>query len=71
MRNDSISLVGVPQGEWPKELSCGQVASLFGVDPKTINRWAQSGKMKSDRTEGGHFRFEKDYIIQKLEESKS
>ena len=33
------------------------VAALFRVDPKTVTRWAQSGKLTSLRTLGGHRRY--------------
>ena len=35
----------------------GEVASLFRVDPKTVSRWAISGRIPSVRTPGGHRRF--------------
>jgi excisionase family DNA binding protein len=33
------------------------VAALFRVDPKTVTRWAASGRITSIRTPGGHRRF--------------
>jgi excisionase family DNA binding protein len=33
------------------------VAALFRVDPKTVTRWAASGRISSIRTPGGHRRF--------------
>jgi excisionase family DNA binding protein len=38
-------------------LTPGEVASLFRVDPKTVTRWAKSGKISSVRTLGGHRRY--------------
>jgi excisionase family DNA binding protein len=38
-------------------LTSGQVAALFRVDPKTVARWASSGRIGSIRTPGGHRRF--------------
>jgi excisionase family DNA binding protein len=38
-------------------LTPGEVAELFRVDPKTVTRWAQAGKLTSIRTLGGHRRF--------------
>lgn len=35
----------------------GEVAALFRVDPKTVTRWAASGRLTSIRTPGGHRRF--------------
>jgi excisionase family DNA binding protein len=40
-----------------KLLTPGEVAALFRVDPKTVTRWAASGKITSIRTPGGHRRF--------------
>lgn len=33
-----------------------EVAQLFRVDPKTVTRWANDGRLFSFRTPGGHFR---------------
>jgi excisionase family DNA binding protein len=38
-------------------LTPGEVATLFRVDPKTVTRWAASGRIGSIRTPGGHRRF--------------
>ncbi len=38
-------------------LTPGEVATMFKVDPKTVARWVQSGKLSSIRTLGGHRRF--------------
>ena len=38
-------------------LTPGEVAALFRVDPKTVTRWARSGKLRAVRTLGGHHRF--------------
>jgi excisionase family DNA binding protein len=42
------------------------VAPMFGVDPKTIARWADSGKLKFVRTLGGHRRFRRSDIEEAL-----
>ena len=34
-----------------------EVAMLFGVDPKTVTRWARAGRLNAIRTLGGHRRF--------------
>ena len=34
-----------------------EVADLFGVDPKTVTRWAKAGKLTAIRTLGGHRRY--------------
>jgi excisionase family DNA binding protein len=34
-----------------------EVARLFLVDPKTVTRWAQAGKLPYFRTLGGHRRY--------------
>ena len=38
-------------------LTPSEVAKLFRVDPKTVTRWAKSGKLASIRTLGGHRRY--------------
>lgn len=38
-------------------LTPGEVAALFRVDPKTVTRWAQAGRLSRVRTPGGHSRF--------------
>ena len=39
-----------------------EVADLFGVDPKTVIRWAKAGKLASIRTLDGHRRFRKSEV---------
>lgn len=38
-------------------LTPSEVAGLFRVDPKTVTRWADEGKLSTIRTLGGHRRF--------------
>jgi len=38
-------------------LTPAEVATLFRVDPKTVTRWAKSGRLSSIRTLGGHRRY--------------
>jgi excisionase family DNA binding protein len=38
-------------------LTPAEVAAAFRVDPKTVTRWAKSGKLSSIRTLGGHRRY--------------
>ena len=38
-------------------LTPAEVAKLFRVDPKTVTRWAKSGKLTAIRTLGGHRRY--------------
>ena len=48
-------------------LTPGEVAVMFRVDPKTVTRWAQAGKLSAVRTLGGHRRFHEDEVRQLLE----
>lgn len=41
----------------PELLTPQEVANLFGVDPKTVTRWARSGRLNAIRTLGGHRRY--------------
>ncbi|MFD0883725.1 BldC family transcriptional regulator [Streptosporangium algeriense] len=57
------SIIG-PNGTFTTEagitdrlLTPGEVARIFGVDPKTVNRWALTGKVPSVRTPSGQRRY--------------
>jgi excisionase family DNA binding protein len=56
MDKGNILSDAIPEPE-DKMLTPGQVAKRFGVDPKTVTRWANSGKLESIRTPGRHRRF--------------
>ena len=43
--------------QYPALLTPAEVARAFQVDPKTVTRWANSGKLRTIRTIGGHRRF--------------
>lgn len=43
-------------------LTPSEVASMFRVDPKTVTRWAQAGKISAIRTLGGHRRYSESEI---------
>jgi excisionase family DNA binding protein len=38
-------------------LTPAETAARFGVDPKTVTRWAKAGKLASVRTPGNHRRY--------------
>lgn len=43
-------------------LTPGEVAGMFKVDPKTIVRWTDAGKLDSIKTPGGHRRYFADQV---------
>jgi excisionase family DNA binding protein len=45
-----------PAADW---LSLGPAARLVGVDPDTLRRWADAGRIEAFTTPGGHRRFER------------
>lgn len=45
------------RGRW---LSLGEAASLLGVDEATLRHWADTGRVKTFRTPGGHRRFQEE-----------
>lgn len=47
-------------------LTPAEVAGMFRVDPKTVTRWAKSGKLSSIRTLGGHRRYKESEVLQLL-----
>lgn len=53
MSRQAAPLVGAPI-DW---LSLGPASRLVGVDPDTLRRWADSGRIRAFATPGGHRRF--------------
>ena len=43
-------------------LTPGEVAALFHVDPRTVTRWANEGRLTAIRTLGGHRRYSADEV---------
>ncbi len=43
-------------------LTPSEVAALFRVDPKTVTRWSQKGKLYCIKTVGGHRRYLMDEV---------
>ena len=54
-------------GNSERLLTPGEVAALFRVDPKTVTRWAASGRISSIRTPGGHRRFRETEVRELLD----
>lgn len=50
-------------------LTPAEVAAMFRVDPKTVTRWAQAGKLTAIRTLGGHRRYREEEVRRLLEGS--
>ena len=51
-------------------LTPSEVAVMFRVDPKTVTRWAQAGRIPSFRTIGGHRRFRASEVQRFLEDAR-
>lgn len=62
---------GREPGQGGKLLTPSEVAELFRVDPKTVTRWAKTGKLSSIRTLGGHRRYWEAEVRRLLEASSS
>ena len=45
------------------KVNIGKVAEEIGVTIHTIRRWEREGKIKSERTEGGHRRYDLEQVI--------
>lgn len=51
-----------PPVEPVRSYTPAEVARLFGVDVKTVTRWAKAGKLTATRTIGGHRRYRADEV---------
>jgi len=47
-------------------LTPAEVAAIFRVDPKTVTRWAKSGKLTAIKTLGGHRRYRQSEVLDLL-----
>jgi excisionase family DNA binding protein len=57
-----------PRGGW---LSLGPASQLLGIDPDTLRRWADDGRVPAWTTPGGHRRFERAALERLIEERRS
>jgi excisionase family DNA binding protein len=65
MIGSSSQIEGVPVAPGSADgsyLTAGQAARILGVSPKTVNRWANEGRIPCAVTLGGHRRFRPDVI---------
>lgn len=62
----SGELVRPAKTEAPVLMTPGEVAKIFRVDPKTVTRWANAGKLRSVQTPGGHRRFYRTDIMEMM-----
>lgn len=62
----------VNEGDSEVLLTPAEVATIFRVDPKTVTRWAKSGKLTAIRTLGGHRRYRQSEVqsLLKLNDSR-
>jgi len=50
-----------------RPLSLGPASRLLGVDPDTLRRWADEGRIEAFTTSGGHRRFARSAVERILE----
>lgn len=53
----------MPPSTAPRHLTSGQVARIFGVEPKAVRAWADARKLTVIRTLGGHRRYREDEVL--------
>lgn len=59
--------MAAPQDRTPALLTPAEVAAMFGVDPKTVTRWARTGLLNPVRTLGGHRRYPAEQVRKLLD----
>lgn len=52
-------------------MTAGEVAALFRVDPRTVHRWADAGKLTSVRTPTGMRRYSRCEVMALIAESRT
>ena len=57
-----------PSRKGDRLLPPGEVARLFGVDPRTVSDWARAGKIGFRRTLGGQRRYLESDVLSLLAE---
>jgi excisionase family DNA binding protein len=50
-----------PEGD--RLLTPAEVAAVFRVNPKTVSRWAKTGRIAAVRTPGGHRRYRQADVV--------
>lgn len=48
--------------KYPALLRTSEVAAIFRVNPKAVQRWAADGKLPCVKTPGGHRRFRREVV---------
>jgi excisionase family DNA binding protein len=64
-----MRVIAMGSFEHEELLTPAEVAALFRVDPKTVTRWAQAGKLTAIRTLGGHRRYRESEVSRLLDAS--
>jgi excisionase family DNA binding protein len=50
-------------------MTSAEVARIFRVDPKTVNRWARAGKLRAITTPTGRWLFRSEQIAELLRDA--
>src|SRR5690348_18267894 len=61
----------IPAGRGSRWLSLGPASELLGIDPDTLRRWADEGRVPAWTTPGGHRRFDADALNRLVEARRS
>ncbi len=57
--------------DFPVKLPIGKIAKEIGVTLDTLRRWEKEGKITSERTTGGHRRYDLDQVLAYIKEKKN
>jgi excisionase family DNA binding protein len=68
-RAEENTMMSGEGGAEDRLLTPAEVAEMFRVNPKTVTRWARTGRLQAIKTIGGHRRYRLSEVRKAVEEA--